>query len=96
MANIRAALKKKLAPELEQAISIYHFRGGIDWPRLSPVHRMMMNVMLSMVRKKPEDQRSGEDRAMLETAGQVVDFCDRQTIAPLVEQARADAAAIDK
>lgn len=90
VANIRAGLKKKLTPELEQAISIYHFRGGIDWPRLSPVHRAMMHVMLRIIRKKPAEQRGGEDTAILETAGQVVDFCNRQAIAPLVEQARAE------
>lgn len=55
------------------------------------MHRTMMNMMVKMLRKKPENELRAEDKIMLETYGQDVDFTDQAAIAPLVADIRASA-----
>lgn len=83
--SIRSSLCSVLTPPMMQAIKIYHFRGGMKYSEMSLTHRAMMGMMIKMVRKKPESELRAEDKMMLETYGQDVDFTDRQMIAPLLE-----------
>lgn len=87
--NIRAGLGKALTPEMQGKLQIFHLRGGLDYKRMSLVHRTMMSMMISTLKKKPECDRNSEEQLMLETYGQRVDFTDRATITPLVEAVRA-------
>lgn len=88
---IHGALAKKLPPALLERLHIYHLRGGMRYSQMSFIHRMMMKMMVKMLRKKPERELRAEDKLMLETYGQDVDFTDRVTIVPLVMDIRASA-----
>ena len=81
---IRSALKKVLPPPMQETIHIYHLRGGMRYSKMSFIHRGMMDMMIKMVQKKPEIELRAEDKMMLETYGQDVDFTDQQAIAPLI------------
>ena len=83
--SIRSSLSKVLTPEMESKINIFHFRGGIDYPRLSFMHRIMMGMMVKMIRKKPEAELSEEEKIMLETYGQVIDFTDISAIGDMID-----------
>lgn len=74
-----------LTPQMQGKIRQFHFRGGIDYPRLSLVHRLMMAMLCSAMRKKGYDDLRSEDRLMLDTYGKQIDFSERSTIGPLVE-----------
>ena len=87
--NIRTGLGKTLTSEMQSRIQIFHLRGGMDYKRMSFVHRTMMSMMISSLKKKPECDRTSEEHLMLETYGQRVDFTDRTTIAPLVDAVRS-------
>ncbi|MEZ3468576.1 MAG: flavodoxin domain-containing protein, partial [Schaedlerella sp.] len=63
----------------------FHLRGGMDYSRLTFVHRSMMSMLRKMLLKKEDSERSWEDRQILETYGQCLDFTDRESIRPLVE-----------
>lgn len=84
--NIRQSLAKVLTPEMRSKIKIFHFRGGIDYPRLSSIHRIMMSMMVKTIRKKGEAELSGEEKMMLDTYGQRVDFTDRTAIAGMIDE----------
>ena len=86
--NIRSGLEKVLSPAMQKAIHIYHLRGGMHYSKMSFLHRTMMNMMMKMVRKKPENELRAEDRMMLDTYGQDIDFTDRRTIAPMIADIR--------
>lgn len=88
---IQGALKQKLPSALLEKLRIYHLRGGMCYSKMSLMHRTMMNMMVKMLRKKPENELRAEDKIMLETYGQDVDFTDRTSIAPLVANIRAGA-----
>jgi menaquinone-dependent protoporphyrinogen IX oxidase len=87
--KIRSALGKALTPQMQKRIKVYHFRGGIDYPRLSLIHRIMMGLMRKMLQSKPQAQLSSEEKSMLETYGQAVDFSDKTTIGPLIADIKA-------
>lgn len=86
---IRNALFRVLTPEMREKIKIYHLRGGMDYANMNFIHRTMMGMMMKMIRKKPESDMSSEEKAMIETYGQKVDFTDHSTIIPLVQAIKA-------
>lgn len=77
-------LNKNLKEEMQRHIKIFHLRGGIDYKKLGFVHKAMMAALKSMVQKKKEEELTDEDRAMLETYGDIVDFTDKKTIEPII------------
>lgn len=86
---IRNSLYRVLSPEMQEKVEIYHLRGGMDYANMSFIHSTMMKMMLKMLNKKSEDELSNEEKTMIETYGQKVDFTDQSTIAPLVEAVKA-------
>jgi len=85
-------LAKNFTQELLSVTKIFHLRGGIDYAKLSLVHKGMMAMMKKMVLKSTKQnvtEVSSEDKLLLETFGGKVDFTDRATIKPLVDYARS-------
>lgn len=89
ISNIRKSLEKEFAGKIPEQIRLFHLRGGIDYSRLNFLHRSMMSMLRKMLLKKEECSRSEEDRRILETYGQCLDFTDRGSIRPLVEYAES-------
>lgn len=81
-------LKKNFSENLRSHAHIFHFRGGIDYQNLTFTHKAMMAMLLKMLKRKPESERSEDDRLMIQTYGEKVDFCDSKSIAPLVQLVR--------
>lgn len=86
--HIRAGLEKTLTPEMREKIQLFHLRGGVDYTRLSFVHKAMMGVLHKALMKKSEDQLSEEDKQMLATYGTAVSFVDEAAIEPIVDYVR--------
>ena len=84
--HIRASLKKQLSPELFRQATIFHLRGGIDYSTLTFRHQAMMALLCLSLRRKPAEQQSAEDRALLETYGKQVDFTDLNTLIPILQE----------
>lgn len=74
--NIRASIEKQLPPSLLPPPAIHHLRGGIDYSRLSPIHRLMMHLLYSQLKKTPPESRNADTRGLLETYGTTIDFTD--------------------
>jgi len=81
-------LTKALTPEQLSKTKIFHLRGGIDYSKLSLVHKGMMAVMKRLIEKKPIAERESDDIGVIETYGKNVDFSERASIEPLVEYVR--------
>ncbi|NMA74090.1 MAG: flavodoxin [Bacteroidales bacterium] len=84
--TIRKSLSRALTPEMQDKIELFHLRGGIDYPRLNFIHRIMMSMLVKMLRRKAQSEIRAEDRLMIETYGQVIDFTNKDDIYPIVEQ----------
>lgn len=83
--NIQSAVQRKLPPALFANTALFHLRGGIDYSRLSPLHRTMMTLLYNKARRLPEEKKTAEIRAMIETFNQKVDFVNFDSLRPIVE-----------
>jgi menaquinone-dependent protoporphyrinogen IX oxidase len=82
-------LSKSFSAEKLSNIKVFHLQGGIDYSKLSIVHKMMMAMMKKTTENTPPDKRTSDNRQLLETYGGKVDFTDKAAVAPLVEYVRA-------
>ena len=85
VAHIRASLQKQLPGALYQKAQFAHLRGGIDYSRLNFKHRAMMWAMVQMLKKRPPEQQSAEDREIIRTYNQKVDFTDLASVEQVLE-----------
>lgn len=82
--NIVSSAKKQMPEEMFSKIKLFHLRGGMDYGKMSFIHQCMMWFMKTMLSKKPENERSDSDRAVIDNYGGKFDFSDRDTIDALV------------
>ena len=78
-------IQKAFTPEQREKISLFHLRGGVDYSRLGNADKILMHMMKRHTQRKPEADRTEDDRIFLETYGGQIDFSDKDTISPLVE-----------
>lgn len=82
--NIRNGMKRQLSKELYENAHIFHLRGGIDYSRLSFKHKTMMGLLYKKAVRLPEEKKTAELKAMIETYNKKVDFVDFDSLAPIV------------
>ena len=90
--DFSAIIKKNFDPKLLNDVKVFHLRGGIDYKKLSIIHRIMMATMkyftLFKLRKKSPQEYTDEDQLFFKTYGKKIDFTDQLTIKPLVDYIR--------
>ena len=72
--EIKKNIKRQLPDELYKMARINHLRGGINYTKLSGIHKVMMGLLYKKCKSIPEEQRDEETKAMIETYNQIVDF----------------------
>ena len=77
-------IEKNFSKEMRDNIIFYHLRGGIDYKKLSLVHKSMMAGLKMVVSKKSSNELTDDDRELLATYGKKVDFTEKNTITPLL------------
>lgn len=88
-ANIRNGMRNQLPKEVFERASIYHLRGGIDYSKLSFGHKTMMRLLYQKAKGLPEEQKTAEVRAMIDTYNQKVDFVDFSSLDPIIAEIQA-------
>ena len=64
---------------------VFHLRGGIDYRKLTLIHKVMMTLLYNKVKSLPEDKRTAEDRALIETFQTKADFVDYDLLKHIAE-----------
>ena len=85
-AHIRAGVERALPEEMRGRVALFSFRGGIDYARLSLVHRAMMAALAASLRRRDPASLRQEDRDLLATYGKKVDFVDLRALAPVLAE----------
>ncbi len=75
-ANIMKSVKKQVPERLLPNMAVFGLRGGIDYKKLSFQHRAMMAFLIAHLKKVPEEKRTEETKAMIETYHSAVNFVD--------------------
>lgn len=86
ISNIRRSLQKQLPSEIYEKAEIYHVRGGIDYQKLNFPHKTMMKLLYTKARNLPEDKKTAEVRAMIDTYGKQVDFVDFRKLDQIIKR----------
>ena len=85
VASIEQGMERQLPKEVYENAKLFHLRGGIDYSRLGFRHKTMMALLYRKAKGLPEEKKTAEVRAMIETYGQVVDFVDFDSLQPLID-----------
>ena len=88
--NIRNALQKQIPAQLYGRAAVFHLRGAIDYQALSLGHRTMMALLHRSLQKKPAEEWSEEDRALMETYGKQADFVDFVSLRLIINEMQRD------
>jgi menaquinone-dependent protoporphyrinogen IX oxidase len=75
----KAFPKKDMQPE-----QVFHFRGAIDYAKLSFIHRNMLTVVKKSVEHVVAEERTPTECVILDTFGTATDFSEEQAVVPLL------------
>ena len=84
--NIRNNIKKQISKEIFEKAKIFHLRGGIDYSKLNFAHKTMMKLLYNAVKNLPKEKQTAEDRAMIETYNQKVNFVDFSSLDKIINE----------
>lgn len=70
--HIENGVAKAVSKDMYDNMKQFHFRGGIDYSRLSLIHKMMMWMLCQTMKKKGYNNLSDEDKLMLDTYGKQI------------------------
>ncbi len=84
--NIKSGIKRQISNEVYQIASIYHLRGGIDYSKLKLIHKTMMSLLYKKAKGLPEEKKTAEVKAMIDTYNQKVDFVDFSSLKNIIRE----------
>ena len=84
--NIENSMKRQLSNEIYEKASIYHLRGGIDYSKLNFLHKTMMRFLYKKIKSLPEEKKTTEDKAMIDTYNQNVSFVDFSSLENIISE----------
>lgn len=67
---------------------VFHFRGNIDYKKLSFFDSLIIKMIWSATRKKTENELTKDDKKMLDTYGKVLDYEDMNSTNDLINYVR--------
>ena len=83
--SIKKKMKKQLPVDVFEKAKIFHLRGGIDYSKLGFKHKTMMGMLYKKAVTLPEDKKTSEVKAMIETYNKQVDFVDLSSLESIIE-----------
>lgn len=82
--NILRNMKRQLPDDVFSAAKIFHLRGGIDYSKLNFKHKTMMGLLYQKAKRIPEEEKTAEVKALIETYNTKVSFVDFESLKPMV------------
>ena len=87
--HIRNNIRSQVSPDIYEKAQIFHLRGGIDYSALSLLHRTMMKMVYKKAVSVPEEEKTAEIRAMIETYNKQAYFVDPGSLDPVINAVTA-------
>lgn len=85
--HIKESLKKTFTADMTEKIKFFHLRSGINYAELGIVHKAMMAMLYHNLQKAEKETLTDEDKELIATYGQTIDFTDQAALAPIIEYA---------
>ena len=84
--NIRNNIKSQISKEIFEKAKICCLRGGIDYSKLNFAHKTMMKLLYNAIKKIPKEKLTAENKAMIETYNQKVNFVDFSNLDSIIAE----------
>ncbi|WP_372997850.1 flavodoxin domain-containing protein [Lutispora sp.] len=76
--------EQNLTDEMKGNVQIFLLRGGLNYKKMNFIDRLLMFLLIKSVKLKKAEELDDDTKGMIATYGQVVDFTNRNTIAPII------------
>ena len=83
--SIRKSISRQVPENILKNTAVFHLRGGIDYEKLNFRHRTMMTLLYNKAKNLPEDKKTAEVRAMIDTYNSKVDFVDYSSLNQIMD-----------
>lgn len=87
--TINEGLDRSFPGEIKSKIKIFNLRGGIDYPKLSFFDKTIMKMFNKILEKKSPEQINEDDKKLINSNGEKVDFTDKKYIIPIVSYVKS-------
>lgn len=84
--TVKEGIRQQLSEEISNKAKIFHLRGGIDYSRLSFMHKTMLKMLYKKAAELPEEKRTADIRAIVETYNQKADFVDFDSLKQIIRE----------
>lgn len=89
--EVKEELKNKnLTDEMKNKVHFFVLRGGLNYKKMNALDRFLMYLMYKSIKKKDPETLDDDSKGILATYGKVVDFTNKNAIAPIVDIAKSD------
>lgn len=83
--NIKKSISKQVPEKILKNTQVFHLRGGIDYGKLNFKHKTMMTLLYRKAKSLPEEKKTAEITAMIETFGKKVNFINFESLSPIMD-----------
>ncbi len=85
--NMEGYVQRNFGDTPPKNIDFYYFSGRLDYESMSTKHKWMMKMLVKMLSKKPEAERTEMNKQIIASVEGKIDRADKSLIEPLVERA---------
>lgn len=75
---------RNLTDEMKNNVQFFLLRGGLDYKKMNIIDRLLMFLMVKSLKFKKAQELDDDAKAIIATYGKVVDFTNKDTIAPII------------
>lgn len=83
--NIQRSIRNQVPESILKNAELFHLRGGIDYSKLSFTHKTMMALLYNKAKHIPDEKKTADVRALIETYNTKVDFSDFGSLEQIIK-----------
>ena len=84
--KIENSMKRQLPVEIYEKANIYHLRGGMDYSKLSFLHKIIMKLVYEKTKRLSEEKKMSEDEEVIATYKQKVNFVNFSSLENIISE----------
>ncbi|SDY33128.1 flavodoxin domain-containing protein [Tindallia californiensis] len=82
---IHEVMEANVTAEMKGKVNFFLLRGAYDHQKQKFIHKMMMKALAAKIKSKKEEDRTEEDRGILECIQHPVNFMNKESIRPILD-----------
>ncbi len=82
---LKEVIAENLTAEMRGKVKVFLLRGGLNYKKMNVVDRSLMFLLIQSLKLKKKDDINDDTKGMIATYGKVVDFTNKETIAPVIQ-----------